>query len=155
MKPRIDPYDCQKQDAPVKDWLIGFVQADTYLRPSLKPPEYVSENGDSLTIVRHISNILPQRVGDFRRWVLSKAEPGHQLAVRYVELTGIVTPHTHDVEETIFYIEGRGTARVGEKEIKIKPGTMLVIPPGTVHSSIREGFEPLHYLAIFVGNPDL
>ncbi len=27
--------------------------------------------------------------------------------MRYVELTGIVTPHTHDVEETIFYIEVR------------------------------------------------
>jgi quercetin dioxygenase-like cupin family protein len=106
-------------------------------------------------IVKQVTDLLPERVGDFRRWVLSKAEPGHQLAVRYVELTGIVTPHTHDVEETIFYIEGKGTARVDQKEIKVKPGTMLVIPPGTVHSSIREGFEPLRYLAIFVGNPDL
>lgn len=106
-------------------------------------------------IVKHVSDLVPERVGDFRRWVLSKAEPGHQLAVRYVELTGIVTPHTHDVEETIFYIDGEGSARVGQKEIKVKPGTMLVIPPGTVHSSIRESLEPLRYLAIFVGNPDL
>ncbi len=111
--------------------------------------------GEFSMIVKHLSEIVPERVGDFRRWYLSKAEPGHQLAMRYVELTGIVTPHTHDVEETIFYIEGRGSARVGEKEIKVKPGTMLVIPPGSVHSSIREGFEPLRYLAIFVGNPDL
>ena len=59
------------------------------------------------------------------------------------------------IEETIFYIEGRGIARVGEREVGIKPGTMLVIPPGTVHSSIREGMEPLRYLAIFVGNPEL
>src|SRR6266487_1474790 len=107
---------------------------------------------------RRLSNIFPKlsrRGCDFRRWYLSKAEQGHQLAMRYVELTGIVTPHTHDVEETIFYIEGKGSARVGEKEVKVKPGTMIVIPPGTVHSSIREGFEPLRYLAIFVGNPDL
>ncbi len=106
-------------------------------------------------IVKHLSDVVPERVGDFRRWYLSKAEQGHQLAMRYVELTGIVTPHTHDVEETIFYIEGKGSARVGEREVKVKPGTMLVIPPGVVHSSIREGFEPLRYLAIFVGNPDL
>ena len=106
-------------------------------------------------IVKHVSDLVPERVGDFRRWVLSKGEPGHQLAVRYVELTGMVAPHTHDVEETIFYIDGGGSARVGQKEIKVKPGTMLVIPPGTVHSSIREGLEPLRYLAIFVGNPDL
>ena len=107
------------------------------------------------TIVKRLSEITPEKVGDFRRWYLSKAEPDHELSVRYIEVTGIVPPHTHYTEETIFYIEGKGTARVGEKEVAIKPGTMLVIPPGTVHSSIREGFEPLRYLAIFVGNPDL
>lgn len=109
----------------------------------------------SSTIVKHLSEVVPERVGDFKRWYLSRAERGHSLSVRYVEVEGIVPPHTHTDEETIFYIEGRGLARVGEKEVRIKPGTMLVIPPGTVHSSIREGFEPLHYLAIFVGNPEL
>ncbi len=71
------------------------------------------------------------------------------------ELNGIVTPHTHYVEETIFHIEGKGVASVGEREVSIRPGTMLVIPPGTVDSSTKEGPEPLRYLAIFVGNPDL
>jgi mannose-6-phosphate isomerase-like protein (cupin superfamily) len=106
-------------------------------------------------IVKHLSDITPERVGDFRRWYLSRAEQGHQLSVRYIEVDGIVSPHTHYIEETIFYIEGRGLASVGGREIKIKPGTMLVIPPGTVHSSTREGSEPLRYLAIFVGNPEL
>jgi len=77
------------------------------------------------------------------------------LSVRFIEVDGIVTPHTHYTEETIFYIEGRGLARVGEREVRIMLGTMLVVPPGTVHSTIREGNEPLRYLAIFVGNPDL
>ena len=106
-------------------------------------------------IVRRLSDITPERVGDFKRWYLSKAEPGHQLSVRYVEVDGIVSPHTHYAEETLFYIEGKGLASVGEKEIKVRPGTMLVIPPGTVHSTTREGNEPLRYLAIFVGNPEL
>ncbi len=106
-------------------------------------------------LVKHLNEVVPERVGDFRRWYLSRAEPGHELSVRYVELNGIVEPHTHYVEETIFYIEGKGVARVGEREVSIRPGTMLVIPPGTVHSSIREGSESVRYLAIFVGNPDL
>ncbi len=106
-------------------------------------------------IVKRLNDVVPERVGDFKRWYLSRAEPGHVLSVRYVELNGIVAPHTHYVEETIFYIEGRGLASVGEREVSIRPGTMLVIPPGTVHSSIMEGQEPLRYLAIFVGNPDL
>ena len=106
-------------------------------------------------IVKRLNEVVPERVGDFRRWHLSRAEPGHEPLVRYVDLTGIVAPHTHYVEETIFYIEGKGVARVGEREVSIRPGTMVVIPPGTVHSSIKEGQEPLCYLAIFVGNPDL
>ncbi len=108
-----------------------------------------------VVIVKHLSEVVPERVGDFRRWYFSKAERGHALSVRYIEVTGIVPPHMHTVEETIFYIEGRGLARVGEREVRIKPGTMLVIPPGTVHSSIKEGLEPLRYLAIFIGNPEL
>ncbi len=106
-------------------------------------------------IVKRLAEIVPEKVGDFKRWYFSKAEHGHSLSLRYIEVDGIVPPHTHYTEETIFYLEGKGLARVGEREVAIRPGTMLVIPPGTVHSSIREGPEPLRYLAIFVGNPDL
>ncbi len=106
-----------------------------------------------------MSNVLrrfvPEKLGNFKRWYFSKAEHGHSLSLRYIDVDAIVPPHTHYAEETIFYLEGKGLARVGEGEVAIRPGMMLVIPPGTVHSSIREGTEPLRYLAIFVGNPDL
>ena len=105
--------------------------------------------------IKHLNEILPQHSGDFKSWFLSRADRDHPLSIQYVEVEGVVTPHSHPVEETIFYIEGRGIARIGEREIRIKPGTLLVIPPGTVHSSIREGLEPLRYLDISVGNPDL
>ncbi len=106
-------------------------------------------------IIKRLSDIVPEKVGDFKRWYLSKAGPGHELAIRYIEAEGIVPPHSHAIEETVFYVEGRGLASVGEREVTIRPGTMLVIPPGTVHSSIKEGNAPLRYLAIFVGNPEL
>lgn len=105
--------------------------------------------------VKRLSEIVPEKVGDFKRWYLSRAERGNSLSIRFVEVNGIVPPHEHMIEETVFYIEGRGLARVGEQEIRIMPGTMLVIPPGTVHSSIREGLEPLRYLDISIGNPEL
>lgn len=108
-----------------------------------------------MMIAKRLSDIVPERVGDFKRWYLSRAEPGHQLSVRYVEVTGIVPPHSHYTEETLFYIEGKGLASVGERELAVKPGTMLVIPPATIHSTIREGTDPLRYLAIFIGNPEL
>ena len=73
---------------------------------------------------------MPERIGDFKRWYLSRAEPGHELSVRYVEVDGIVAPHTHLTEETIFYLEGTGTASIGRKDVKITPGTMIVVPRG-------------------------
>jgi len=106
-------------------------------------------------IVKRLSEIVPERIGDFKRWYLSRAEPGHELSVRYVEVDGIVAPHTHLTEETIFFFGGAGTASIGRKDVKITPGTMIVVPPGTMHSTVREGSDPLRYLAIFVGNPDL
>ena len=106
-------------------------------------------------IVKRLSEIVPERIGDFKRWYLSRAETGHELSVRYVEVDGIVAPHTHLTEETIFFLGGTGTASIGRKDVKITPGTMIVVPPGTMHSTVREGTDPLRYLALFVGNPDL
>ena len=66
-------------------------------------------------IVKHLSELVPERVGDFKRWYLSRADRNHSLSIRYVEVDGIVAPHTHTIEETIFYVEGKGIARVGEQ----------------------------------------
>jgi mannose-6-phosphate isomerase-like protein (cupin superfamily) len=106
-------------------------------------------------IVKHVSEVVPEIVGDSKQWYLSMADRENALSVRYIEVDGIVPPRSHTVEETLFYIEGTGISRVGERELRIRPGTMLVIPPGTVHSSIREGLGPIRYLEIFVGNPEL
>src|SRR5437763_16685730 len=103
-------------------------------------------------IVKHLSETVPEREGDFTRWYLSRADRGHSLAVRYVELTGMVPPHTHDVEETILYIAGKGLARAGGKEGRDEPGTMVVCRRGSAPSSVREGLERHRKLAIFVGS---
>jgi hypothetical protein len=55
-------------------------------------------------IVKRLAEIVPEKVGDFKRWYLSKAERGHSLSLRYVKVNGIVPPHTHYAEETIFYL---------------------------------------------------
>ena len=52
---------------------------------------WVSSKTDYM-IVKKLSDIVPQRVGDFTRWYFSKADPGHELSVRYIEVNGIVNP---------------------------------------------------------------
>ncbi|HYY91863.1 MAG TPA: cupin domain-containing protein [Candidatus Dormibacteraeota bacterium] len=105
--------------------------------------------------MNHVSEVVPEMVEDSKQWYPSRADREHALSVRYIEVDGIVPPHSHTVEETLFYIEGTGIAPVGQRELRIRPGTMLVIPPGTVHSTIREGLGTIRYLEIFVGNPEL
>src|SRR3989442_14143896 len=106
-------------------------------------------------MVNRVAEVVQEKVGDFKRWHLSRADSGHQLAVTYVECTGIVPPHEHAVAETLYYISRRGLARIDDRQVAVAPGTTLAIPPGAVHSSIREGLEPLRYVAIFIRNPDL
>ena len=47
----------------------------------------------------------------------------------------------HEDFETILILEGSGTASVGWERIAIKPGSLLLIPPGTEHgiASIESG----------------
>ncbi len=49
--------------------------------------------------------------------------------------TGNVGKHFHSKSDEIQYIiEGTGTAWLGDKQVAIKPGTLLVIPKGTNHA---------------------
>ena len=49
--------------------------------------------------------------------------------------TGNVGKHFHSKSDEIQYIiEGTGTAWLGDKQVAIKPGTLLIIPKGTNHA---------------------
>lgn len=49
------------------------------------------------------------------------------------------TPHYHKIA-TEFYIvvEGTGKVRLGEKMINVRPGTVVMIRPGTVHHVVPD-----------------
>ena len=47
-------------------------------------------------------------------------------------------PHTHEYWEIITYSEGTGYLYTPDKNYHFKPGTVIIVPPHTVHGSVSE-----------------
>jgi mannose-6-phosphate isomerase-like protein (cupin superfamily) len=64
-------------------------------------------------------------------------------------LVGTLPAHTHAQSNEIQYvISGKGTEYFGKCPVPIGPGTLLVIPHGTIHSGMNVTQGPLKLMAI-------
>src|ERR1700742_1965188 len=62
---------------------------------------------------------------------------------------GNVAKHMHPNTNEIQYIlEGTGTIWLGDKEVQVKPGDLIVIPKGTAHGGTKPDGRPLRAIAI-------
>ena len=62
---------------------------------------------------------------------------------------GNVPKHMHPLTHEIQYIlEGTGTIWLGDKEVRVKPGDMVVIPKGTAHGGSKPDGRTLKAIAI-------
>ena len=58
--------------------------------------------------------------------------------------------HIHNNEEEVIYcLEGNGEAVIDGKNMKIKPGTVVYFPPGSLHSINNTGKETIKLLFMF------
>ena len=76
-------------------------------------------------------------------------QDGMTLAVQ----AGPVPKHMHmNANEIQYYLEGTGTIWLGDKEVQIKPGDLVIIPKGTAHGGTKvEGGG--HFKAIAIKTP--
>lgn len=52
---------------------------------------------------------------------------------------GTVAKHYHaDANEVQFVVSGSGTEWLGDKQVALKPGTLLIIPAGTAHAGTTD-----------------
>jgi quercetin dioxygenase-like cupin family protein len=59
-------------------------------------------------------------------------------------------PHRHDgFEEVIYVLSGTGTTHAESGEIPIRPGDLVLIPPGEKHMTQNTGDVPLVLLCFF------
>lgn len=62
---------------------------------------------------------------------------------------GNVPKHMHPNTNEIQYIlEGTGTIWLGDKEVRVKPGDMVIIPKGTAHAGTKPDGRPFKAIAI-------
>ena len=57
----------------------------------------------------------------------------------------------HDTEQVFYILEGRGELRIsadGTLRWPVRAGDLVRIPPGTHHSILCQGAEPLKYLSV-------
>jgi len=84
------------------------------------------------------------------RWLISDKDKAPNFAMRMFEVeSGGHSPlHTHDWEHEVFILEGEGIATDGEKETKIKNGTVLYVTPNEKHQFKNTGSGILKFLCM-------
>jgi mannose-6-phosphate isomerase-like protein (cupin superfamily) len=62
---------------------------------------------------------------------------------------GNVAKHMHpNTNEMQYILEGTGTIWLGDKEVQVKPGDLVVIPKGTAHGGTKPDGRPFKAIAI-------
>src|SRR6201987_5249818 len=57
--------------------------------------------------------------------------------------------HLHaNANEIQYILEGKGTIWLGDKEVQVKPGDLVVIPKGTAHGGTKPEGPPIKAIAI-------
>src|SRR6202000_2032388 len=103
--------------------------------------------------------IIPQIIhtGDFSGDALGPANAGGMHSKMFMSADGAtisiqdgnVGKHRHPNTNEIQYIlEGTGTIWLGDKEVQVKPGDLIVIPKGTAHGGTKPDGRPLKAIAI-------
>jgi mannose-6-phosphate isomerase-like protein (cupin superfamily) len=104
-------------------------------------------------------SIMPQIIhtGDFSGEALGAANAGGMHSKMFVSAEGAtisiqdgnVGKHMHPNTNEIQYIlEGTGTIWLGDKEVPVKPGDLIVIPKGTAHGGPKPDGRALKAIAI-------
>jgi len=84
------------------------------------------------------------------RWLISDKDNAPNFAMRLFEVgPGGYSPlHTHSWEHEVFILEGEGVATDGEKDFKIKSGTVVYVAPEEKHQFKNTGSETLKFLCL-------
>lgn len=92
------------------------------------PPEYVIKR-------RHDCAAAPCPCGAATR-VLT-GEDTDLLSVHFVDIAADAQPHRHErLSEVYIVLEGQGAVELDGTREPVEPGTVVLIPPGTVHRAL-------------------
>ena len=88
--------------------------------------------------------ISPVNAGGMRNKLLAAAD-GMTIAIQ----DGSPPKHLHaNAHEIQFILEGTGTIWLGDKEVTVKPGDLVIIPKGTPHAGTKPNGRTIKAIAI-------
>jgi mannose-6-phosphate isomerase-like protein (cupin superfamily) len=112
------------------------------LRPALAAENIMAQvistaelNGDALG---------PANAGGMHSKMFVSAD-GATISVQDGNVGKHMHPNTNEIQ---FILDGTGTIWLGDKEVKVKPGDLIVIPKGTPHGGTKPDGRTLKALAI-------
>ena len=82
------------------------------------------------------------------------------LSIMYVEPGQGNAPHTHEVEEIFFVLQGYLTAFIQDEDgrridVRLGPWECIASPPGVIHGYINDSLEPVYFQVMLgKGRPD-
>lgn len=66
-----------------------------------------------------------------------------------IEKGGEIVPHTHEILEVFYVMQGKGLALVNGERIKASEGDCIIAHPGEEHGVINTGEEEVLLYAVF------
>ena len=76
--------------------------------------------------------------GEYSQVVLMSVQPGED-----------VGKEIHQVDQTLFFIEGNGQAVLDEEKNEVGPGSLVFVPAGMSHNFINTGNIPLKLITVY------
>ena len=65
----------------------------------------------------------------------------------------IFIPHSHNCYEVIYFLQGEGTASIGEKEYAVRPHKYSIVPPDTEHVELLEDDGEILFIGFHANQP--
>lgn len=85
----------------------------------------------------------PANQAGFRSKMFVKAD-GATISVQDGNVVKHMHPNTNEVQ---YILEGTGTVWLGDKEVQVKPGDLIIIPKGTPHGGTKPDGRPFKAIA--------
>lgn len=92
-------------------------------------------------------NRLAEANTDFRQVIFTTERT--QLVLMCVQPGDDVGLETHDLDQVLVFVSGRGESILGNKRGAIGPGTVVVVPAGVEHNFVNQGTEPLKLFTVY------
>jgi len=84
------------------------------------------------------------------RWVIGKPEGAPNFATRVIEFApgAVFARHAHPYEHEIFVLEGEGVAEGATREVVMRPGMAILVPPDEPHGYRNTGQGVLRFVCV-------